>query len=194
MSRQADLQKLITEHSRRLQKLKELQARKGIDTEPHIFVEIEDLEAEIENLQAELSELEGSGEDIRTKPRSVNWWSLIGGLLSVLIIGGCMAAIISFASWYRTDEPTPTGTKITRTATNGPPSATFTPEPPNIPISLTDASSPTSSSISTSTLITTPEPTPTVVPSEQCRVVSASLNLRNGPGTIYDPRYPTKRN
>jgi len=41
MSRQDDLKKLIAESTRRLQKLKEQQTRKGIDTEPHILVEIE---------------------------------------------------------------------------------------------------------------------------------------------------------
>jgi formylglycine-generating enzyme required for sulfatase activity len=55
MSRQDDLKKLIIEYTRRLQKLKERQARKGIDTEPHILVEIEDIEATIEKLQAELA-------------------------------------------------------------------------------------------------------------------------------------------
>ncbi|GIK41437.1 MAG: hypothetical protein BroJett011_52700 [Chloroflexota bacterium] len=58
MSRQDDLKKLITESTRRLQKLKEQQARKGIDTEPHILVEIEDIEATIAQLQGELAELE----------------------------------------------------------------------------------------------------------------------------------------
>ncbi len=62
MSRQDDLKKLITEYTRRLQKLKEQQARKGIDTEPHILVEIEEIEAIIEELQAELAELERTDE------------------------------------------------------------------------------------------------------------------------------------
>lgn len=58
MSRQDDLQNLITENTRRLQKLKVQQARKGIDTDPHILLEIEDIEETIAQLQAELAELE----------------------------------------------------------------------------------------------------------------------------------------
>jgi hypothetical protein len=57
VSRKNDLEKQINEHTRRLQKFKEQQARKGIDTEPHILIEIEDIEAAVEKLQAELAEL-----------------------------------------------------------------------------------------------------------------------------------------
>jgi formylglycine-generating enzyme required for sulfatase activity len=58
VSNKDDLQNKLTLWQRRLQKLKEQQARKGIDTEPHILLEIEDIEATIEKLQAELAELE----------------------------------------------------------------------------------------------------------------------------------------
>ena len=37
--------------SRRLQKLREIQALKGIDLEPHYLIEIEDIEEELEELQ-----------------------------------------------------------------------------------------------------------------------------------------------
>jgi hypothetical protein len=57
MPRQDDLEKLIIEHTRRLQKLKEQQAKYGITTEPHILIEIEDIEAKINELQTELAEL-----------------------------------------------------------------------------------------------------------------------------------------
>ncbi|MCB0208828.1 MAG: response regulator [Anaerolineae bacterium] len=49
--RQDDIKKLIIEHNRRLQLLKEQQARQGISTDPRIIIEIEDIEAKIEELQ-----------------------------------------------------------------------------------------------------------------------------------------------
>lgn len=51
MSRQTDLRKLLDLYSRRLQKLKEQEAIKGIDTPPQTLLEIEDLQAKIEILQ-----------------------------------------------------------------------------------------------------------------------------------------------
>jgi formylglycine-generating enzyme required for sulfatase activity len=54
MSRQEDIQALIATHKRRLQKLKEQQALRGVDTPPHVLIEIEDIEAELERLQTEL--------------------------------------------------------------------------------------------------------------------------------------------
>lgn len=49
---------LIEKHERRLQKLKEQQAAKGLDTPAHILTEIEDIEAAIEALQAGLAVLD----------------------------------------------------------------------------------------------------------------------------------------
>jgi serine/threonine-protein kinase len=46
----------ITIVSRRLQKLREIQAIKGVDTEPHYLIEIEDLEQKLATLQDELRE------------------------------------------------------------------------------------------------------------------------------------------
>ncbi len=57
MSRQSDIQKLINEHSRRLQKLKEQQAQYGNSADPSIAIEIEDVEKEVERLQNELAHL-----------------------------------------------------------------------------------------------------------------------------------------
>lgn len=54
MSQQSDLQRLTVTKVRRLQKLKEIKARQGINTSPELLFEIEDLEAEIEDLQAKL--------------------------------------------------------------------------------------------------------------------------------------------
>jgi hypothetical protein len=51
MSHQDDIKKLISHHSRRLQKLKEQQALEGISVDPKILIEIEDIEAQIDKLQ-----------------------------------------------------------------------------------------------------------------------------------------------
>ena len=53
------LKKLITEKSRRLHKLREQEAFYGKSTDPHISMEIEDIEAELEDLRGELANLKG---------------------------------------------------------------------------------------------------------------------------------------
>jgi hypothetical protein len=55
MSRKNDLGELIVGHTRRLQKLCEQKAAYGLATEPHVLVEIEDIETEIGKLQEELA-------------------------------------------------------------------------------------------------------------------------------------------
>ncbi len=55
-----DIKKLITESSRRLQKLKEQQSRLGINTPPETSIEIEDIEAELAQLQTKLKSSSGS--------------------------------------------------------------------------------------------------------------------------------------
>ncbi len=54
MSRKEDIKKLIVNHRRRLQKLKEQQALQGLAIDPKILLEIEDIETKIEELQTEL--------------------------------------------------------------------------------------------------------------------------------------------
>ncbi len=58
MSSIEDIQKLITEHQRRLQKLRVQQALQGTSTPPEILLEIEDIEAKLRELEAELAKLE----------------------------------------------------------------------------------------------------------------------------------------
>ncbi|MCP4604452.1 MAG: NACHT domain-containing protein [Proteobacteria bacterium] len=58
MSRKDGIKRLIINHSRRLQKLKEQEALHGFSVDPRIPLEIEDLETKIERLQAELEEIE----------------------------------------------------------------------------------------------------------------------------------------
>jgi formylglycine-generating enzyme required for sulfatase activity len=60
MSRQDDLRQLISNHQRRLQKLKEQQALMGMHTPPYISIEIEDTEAELNRLSDELAGLRGA--------------------------------------------------------------------------------------------------------------------------------------
>jgi len=69
MSRKDDIEKLIVNQERRLQKRKEQQALFGLDAPPHILTEIEDIEAEIKKLQTELEALEDS--DINEEPHGV---------------------------------------------------------------------------------------------------------------------------
>jgi hypothetical protein len=61
MSRRDDLRKQIANHRRRLQKLEEQQALYGLDTPPHVLIEIEDIKARLEELRAELRTLEERG-------------------------------------------------------------------------------------------------------------------------------------
>ncbi|MCL4300063.1 MAG: hypothetical protein KJ077_30295 [Anaerolineae bacterium] len=53
----ADIEKLIELNLRRLQKLKEQQALKGLNTPPEVLIEIEDIEAQLEQLQTHLSQV-----------------------------------------------------------------------------------------------------------------------------------------
>ena len=57
MSRKVELQNLIVNHHRRLQKLLEIKALHGSETSPSVKIEIEDIEVEIEKLQLELDAL-----------------------------------------------------------------------------------------------------------------------------------------
>jgi tetratricopeptide (TPR) repeat protein len=57
MSRRDDLQQLIINYGRRLQKLQEQQALMGLDTSPHILIEIEDIQAKMAELQEKLAAL-----------------------------------------------------------------------------------------------------------------------------------------
>ncbi|MBI1881625.1 MAG: hypothetical protein HYR94_25885 [Chloroflexi bacterium] len=62
MSRQADIQKLIFNYTRQLQKLKEQQALQGVSTPSAILIQIEDIEAELEGLQTLLEQTKNDPE------------------------------------------------------------------------------------------------------------------------------------
>ena len=57
MSQEDDIQKLIFQHNRRLQKLKEKEAQMGPSMPIEESIEIEDIEVKIKNLQAKLVSL-----------------------------------------------------------------------------------------------------------------------------------------
>jgi len=63
MSQKAHLQTMIRESTRRLQKLREQQARQETNTDPDILLQIEDLEAQITNLSEELRNLPADDDD-----------------------------------------------------------------------------------------------------------------------------------
>lgn len=71
VERQIDIKKLISIHLRRLQILKEREAKFGLTTPPEIILEIEDTEAEVKNLQASLEELEGHNVDQSYTPAQI---------------------------------------------------------------------------------------------------------------------------
>lgn len=80
--------------------------------------------------------------------------------------------------------PSPTPTPVPPTSTDAPPltptpipTATFTPSPTDTP-----AATQTPTVVPTPTLI----PTPTATPPDAVVVATSGLNLRSGPGTIYD--------
>ena len=64
----AELDQLITQHQRRLRVLKAQRARFGEHTEPHIILEIEDIEGELKGLRAKLHRLR-PGPDLRHQRR-----------------------------------------------------------------------------------------------------------------------------
>lgn len=74
MSRQEDIQKLLTHHYRRLQKLEAQRAIKGHNTPPETLTEIEDIEAEIDKLFAELHALGSS----RIAGLKRMWYGILG--------------------------------------------------------------------------------------------------------------------
>lgn len=62
--RKENIQKLMYDYERRLQKLKEQKALKGLSTPTHILIEIEDVEKEIQPLRAELDTLENENPEL----------------------------------------------------------------------------------------------------------------------------------
>ena len=100
MSRQDDIKKLIITNQRRLQLLKEKQAIKGVDVEPAVIIEIEDIEAEIEKLQTELTAIESRA---ASSPLDTKNWSQTTKVVSGL---GLFCLIVVFRRKGRRGQKT----------------------------------------------------------------------------------------
>ncbi len=72
MSHQNNIKKLIASYNRRLQKLKEQQAIKGLDTPPATLLEIEDIEEKLAGLEIHLGVLESSPQPDATPAPAVD--------------------------------------------------------------------------------------------------------------------------
>jgi len=105
MSRKEDIEKLIAQHQRRLQKLKEKQASYGIDTPVYILTEIEDTEAKIIQFQEDLKEVDRQTDNVKseiqrslpTKTRSGQDKTILVILLAIPFSFVYLALISSFA-------------------------------------------------------------------------------------------------
>lgn len=73
MSRRDDLEQLIATKRRRLQKLKETEARYGYSVDPSVLLEIEDIETQLDKLQSELKALGETADSLvsQTSPSSL---------------------------------------------------------------------------------------------------------------------------
>lgn len=72
MSRQDDIEKLIFNYSRRLQKLKEQLALHGSSTDPKILIEIEDTETAIDNLQIKLENIKDTAQSPTVRTTTIS--------------------------------------------------------------------------------------------------------------------------
>jgi len=90
MSRKDYLKRLIAQHNRHLERLREQEAKWGsLNVPTHILTQIEDIEAKIENLQAELRNVQDNLEPPPTihfpvLPKSSPVWLLIGVAVTFL--------------------------------------------------------------------------------------------------------------
>ena len=164
MARQDDIKKLIIEHERRLQKLKEREAKFGINVPVEIETEIEDIEAEIEKLQTELAEVESKA--AAAPLNSGNWpqtTKVVFGLGLFFLIVGLAIVLTWFISGVMS-KATPTSALPTVAPTLAAPITTPTPPP------ITPTAVPTSTPvapIATSTPVpptSTPTPAPVTPP------------------------------
>jgi len=180
MSRQNNIKRLLLEHNRHLQGLKEKQARYGaVDTPVFILTEIADTEAEIEKLQTELKqlELEASGEITQeiSGPTLRSYVEFGKTSLAILLLIVFGVSVFFFLRSQTTSTPanlavvtpnTPTAsltsilpTNTVETSTNTPtPRPTDTPIETSTPPPATPTPTPTLSPVPTSTPIPTPTP------------------------------------
>ncbi len=127
MSQLNDIKKLITTTDRRLQKLKQRQAQQGINTDPAVAMEIEDLEEKLADLRRQLKQAEMNAAS--SKAASVvlpenesggerdsknSLWVLIGVPVIVALIG--LAGVIFATVWATSNGDTPSPDPTTSVA------------------------------------------------------------------------------
>jgi hypothetical protein len=97
MLRQENIKRILINYSGRLQILQEKDALQGLDTPPHILMEIEELKIIIEQLQAELKQLEMEPQI----PEDARLPSLADGIPPLQVHGysGEWEAKTSFSHW-----------------------------------------------------------------------------------------------
>ncbi|MCL4299511.1 MAG: hypothetical protein KJ077_27495 [Anaerolineae bacterium] len=141
MTNKDDIRKLIREHNRRLQILREQNARFGAHTPPHILTEIEDIQAELERLRLELADLKTSDtfslfpttkpppirptQDLGSSNNPLSFRSILAGIIITIVGGIILASIVQEGRFAPTPNlPPPTNTDMpisdTSTATNTP--------------------------------------------------------------------------
>ncbi|MBE7557348.1 MAG: WD40 repeat domain-containing protein [Anaerolineales bacterium] len=135
MSKQDELNILLHNYSRRLQKLKEIQSLKGINTEPETLLEIEDIEEQLAQLEIELqkgtigpgdvtpSDLSNTHLSPKTRILIVISLAVIGAVSTILLILNTDKA--PFGPPRITFSPTKTATELV--------SITITPNSTSVP-------------------------------------------------------------
>ena len=120
MSHKDDIENLLVEHRRHLQKLREQQAKLGLHTPPHILTEIEDAEATIEKLQTEWNEITSQGTPEPSTPEGLIEWLKgvamnrtckqitlsVVGIIALCIFGAFVCVAFQFLNSFSPISPT----------------------------------------------------------------------------------------
>lgn len=107
MSHLSEIKKQINYHNRRLQKLKEQQALFGARTDPHILIEIEDIEVQLDILQKKLKELQ---EESEVESDSYSAHQRFTKLISKKYIAGIITVMIGIIATLFVQNIIPTST------------------------------------------------------------------------------------
>lgn len=114
MSHQNEIQEEIAIHTRRLHELKKKAAYKGVSTEPHISMEIKDIEEKIKQLQKQLETIKGQTTPISSiRPTSIfasNFFTSMFALIITVVIGIILVYI--FQNFIRPSSPVDTNVII----------------------------------------------------------------------------------
>lgn len=119
MTNENHKRKLIKTYSRRLEKLKEQQALRGINADPELLIEIEDLEIELDRLRKEVDILPRDKVKIspmQDKRKVYLPFPLLGGVIA------CVVVMVALLVTLRPTRPTPEPTTFSETVTPSRPS------------------------------------------------------------------------